>query len=64
MTASSSSTASVLSLITDDMREVDVVIARRLDSGVPLVGEVSRYIISAGGKRLRPGACPEISLAC
>jgi len=36
------------------MREVDVVIARRLDSGVPLVAEVSRYIISAGGKRLRP----------
>jgi len=49
-----SNIASVLSLITDDMREVDVVIARRLDSGVPLVGEVSRYIISAGGKRLRP----------
>jgi len=36
------------------MREVDKVIARRLDSGVPLVGEVARYIISAGGKRLRP----------
>ncbi|WP_445322786.1 polyprenyl synthetase family protein [Ramlibacter sp. AN1015] len=36
------------------MREVDAVIARRLDSGVPLVAEVSRYIISAGGKRLRP----------
>jgi octaprenyl-diphosphate synthase len=44
----------VLALIADDMREVDLVIARRLDSGVPLVGEVSRYIISAGGKRLRP----------
>ena len=54
MTASPSSTASVLSLITDDMREVDLVIARRLESGVPLVAEVSRYIISAGGKRLRP----------
>jgi octaprenyl-diphosphate synthase len=54
LTASSSSTASVLSLITDDMGEVDLVIARRLDSGVPLVAEVSRYIISAGGKRLRP----------
>jgi len=54
LTASSSSTASVLSLIADDMREVDLVIARRLDSGVPLVAEVSRYIISAGGKRLRP----------
>jgi octaprenyl-diphosphate synthase len=49
-----SNTASVLSLITDDMREVDAVVARRLESGVPLVAEVSRYIISAGGKRLRP----------
>ena len=54
MTASSSSTANVLSLVANDMREVDAVIARRLDSGVPLVGQVSRYIISAGGKRLRP----------
>lgn len=51
---SSSSAASVLSLVADDMREVDAVIARRLDSGVPLVGQVSQYIISAGGKRLRP----------
>ncbi len=36
------------------MRDVDTVIAKRLDSGVPLVGQVSHYIISAGGKRLRP----------
>jgi octaprenyl-diphosphate synthase len=36
------------------MRQVDQVIAQRLDSGVPLVGSVSQYIISAGGKRLRP----------
>ncbi len=36
------------------MREVDTIIARRLDSGVPLVGTVAQYIISAGGKRLRP----------
>lgn len=36
------------------MREVDATIARRLDSGVPLVGQVARYIISSGGKRLRP----------
>jgi octaprenyl-diphosphate synthase len=36
------------------MAEVDKVIATRLDSGVPLVGQVARYIISAGGKRLRP----------
>ena len=46
--------ASALALIAPDMAEVDRVIAQRLDSGVPLVGEVSRYIISAGGKRLRP----------
>ena len=36
------------------MRRVDAVIAERLDSGVPLVGSVSHYIINAGGKRLRP----------
>ncbi len=54
LTASSASTASVLALVAPDMAEVDAVIARRLDSAVPLVGEVSRYIITAGGKRLRP----------
>jgi len=36
------------------MREVDLLIARKLSSDVPLVGDVARYIISAGGKRLRP----------
>ncbi len=41
-------------LIAQDMCEVDKVIAQRLNSGVPLVGQVSQYIIAAGGKRLRP----------
>ena len=36
------------------MQAVDQVIAHRLDSGVPLVGQISQYIIAAGGKRLRP----------
>lgn len=54
MTSPAPSTSSVLALVADEMREVDAVIARRLDSGVPLVGHVARYIISAGGKRLRP----------
>lgn len=36
------------------MREVDAVIAARLASSVPLVGQVSKYIIASGGKRLRP----------
>jgi octaprenyl-diphosphate synthase len=43
-----------LSIVEQDMRQVDLVIAQRLDSGVPLVGNVSQYIIAAGGKRLRP----------
>jgi octaprenyl-diphosphate synthase len=60
---SSSTSTSVLSLIADDMLEVDAVIARRLESAVPLVGEVSRYIISAGGKRLRPALLLLISRA-
>ena len=33
---------------------MDTVIERRLASDVPLVSQVSRYIIAAGGKRLRP----------
>jgi octaprenyl-diphosphate synthase len=49
-----SSPAPSISVIAQDMREVDAVIARRLDSGVPLIGQVSHYIIAAGGKRLRP----------
>ena len=36
------------------MRQVDQVIAQRLNSSVPLVGSISQYIIAAGGKRLRP----------
>ncbi len=43
------------------MSQVDAVIAQRLDSSVPLVGQVARYIISAGGKRLRPAL---LLLAC
>ena len=36
------------------MAEVDRVIEQRLNTGVPLVATVSKYIISAGGKRVRP----------
>lgn len=48
------SAPSPLALIANDMREVDLVIAHRLASDVPLVGQISQYIIAAGGKRLRP----------
>jgi octaprenyl-diphosphate synthase len=47
-------TEALLALIAPDMAMVDAVIAKRLSSEVPLVGQISNYIISAGGKRLRP----------
>ncbi len=54
LSASSTPYHRALELAAADMREVDATIARRLDSGVPLVGQVARYIIASGGKRLRP----------
>ena len=40
--------------IAAEMREVDAVIRLRLASEVALINQISHYIISAGGKRLRP----------
>lgn len=54
MSVNSSSTAAALALIAGDMRDMDAVIERRLQSEVELVSQVSRYIVAAGGKRLRP----------
>jgi octaprenyl-diphosphate synthase len=45
---------SFLALISDDMRRVDEVIRTRLHSDVVLIRQVAEYIISSGGKRLRP----------
>jgi len=41
-------------LVADDMKEVDDVIRRRLTSDVALIDQIAHYIISAGGKRIRP----------
>lgn len=54
MSETSTTEQSPLHLIQEDMAQVDLVIASRLNTGVPLVGQVCQYIISAGGKRLRP----------
>ena len=54
MSVNSSSTAAALALIAGDMQGMDRVIEQRLQSEVPLVSQVSQYIIAAGGKRLRP----------
>ncbi len=40
--------------IADDMKALDEVIRARLDTDVPLIRTVGEYIISSGGKRMRP----------
>jgi octaprenyl-diphosphate synthase len=45
---------SIALTIAADMREVDAVIRQQLQSEVPLVNQIADYIISAGGKRIRP----------
>jgi octaprenyl-diphosphate synthase len=41
-------------LMAPEMSEVDQVIRQRLSSDVVLINQISNYIISAGGKRIRP----------
>lgn len=45
---------SFYSVVADDFAAVDAIIKQQLTSHVPLVEKISDYIISAGGKRLRP----------
>jgi octaprenyl-diphosphate synthase len=52
---------SILEPVADDMRRVDELIGRRLESDVALVREVASYIVASGGKRLRPAL---LLLAC
>ena len=54
LSAQFSPSSTAILLVSPDMTEVDKVIAMRLKSEVPLVGDIARHIISAGGKRLRP----------
>jgi octaprenyl-diphosphate synthase len=51
----------MLAPIADDLRRVDDLIGRRLQSDVALVRQVAQYIVAAGGKRLRPAL---LLLAC
>src|SRR6266436_6444974 len=52
---------SMLAPVANDLRRVDELIGRRLESDVALVREVAQYIVAAGGKRLRPAL---LLLAC
>ncbi len=46
--------AGAAALVADDMAQVDAVVRRRLASSVALIERIGDYIISAGGKRIRP----------
>jgi octaprenyl-diphosphate synthase len=44
----------LLAPVADDMKRVDTTIRARLSSEVALINDIGGYIVSAGGKRLRP----------
>ncbi|MFP5440061.1 MAG: polyprenyl synthetase family protein [Gammaproteobacteria bacterium] len=44
----------IVATVGDDFAAVDRFILKRLDTQVPLIREVSEYIVNSGGKRLRP----------
>ncbi|AZV92614.1 octaprenyl diphosphate synthase [Kerstersia gyiorum] len=48
------SLSELLAPVADDMKAVDAVIRARLNSDVVLIRTIADYIISAGGKRMRP----------
>ena len=51
----------IVQLVEDDLVEVEALFAEHLRSDVPLVGEMGRYILEGGGKRIRPAL---LLLAC
>ncbi|RTZ64060.1 MAG: octaprenyl diphosphate synthase, partial [Gammaproteobacteria bacterium] len=43
-----------MSLVSDDLSAINRHIENQIESDVPLIREIGRYIVDAGGKRLRP----------
>jgi len=46
--------STIRELAADDMKAVDALILRRLQSDVVLINQIGHYIVNSGGKRLRP----------
>ena len=44
----------ITALISDDLSAIKRHIENQIESDVPLIREIGRYIVDAGGKRLRP----------
>jgi octaprenyl-diphosphate synthase len=54
----------ITELIAEDMRAVDTVIRECLHSDIVLIRQVADYIVSSGGKRLRPALVILVAGAC
>ncbi len=54
MTAAAEAPNVPADFLEEAMRQVDAVILQRLSSQVVLIDQIGRYIVSAGGKRIRP----------
>ena len=44
----------IVQLCKDDLNSINTLILEKLDSSVPLIHEISKYLILSGGKRIRP----------
>jgi len=54
----------IFELISSDLKKVENEIEKNIQSPVPLVHEISRYLLGSGGKRLRPSVLLLSSGAC
>lgn len=54
----------VMALVAEPLQEVEKEFRRNLESEVPVIAEVGRYIAESGGKRIRPGLLLLASRAC
>ena len=44
----------IMTLVSNDLAAIKRHIENQIESDVPLIREIGRYIVDAGGKRLRP----------
>ena len=54
----------IFKLIAGDLKEVENIIEENIQSEVPLVYEISKYLLGSGGKRLRPSVLLIASGSC
>lgn len=54
----------IFSLINPELKEVEEELERNIQSEVPLVYEISKYLLGSGGKRIRPSVLLLASGAC